>query len=357
MNWSDVLKYAQGSNLTPPRWVDRPSDEWRQLLTEEEFRVTRRLGTEKPFSGEYCSTVQPGRYGCLGCGSILFDSSQKFESSTGWPSFTEPVDPNLIRYAEDKRETGPSRIEVRCNVCNAHLGHVFPDGPEPSGLRYCINSAALLLMPEPEPFLLRYDAILQGTVTPSPFTLIFVFRMNCPGCFLYGFDQAQAVCDAFDLSELQVLGLSTAFGNIDDDPTEATQDFLHHGILSEAVEQEFESLHRENRITPVRFPVLLDQITPPEEFLNGDTLQWFYSLNPNYPLLTTEEIKNIVKRATLFYNQFPQIAHTFALNFLPGTPCYILLNSEQQKIGVWLGHQGHDPLVHKIRLLLDFYSQ
>lgn len=354
MTWSDVQKYAYEQNPAPPRWIDHSAEEWAARLTEEEFRVTRQHGTEKAFSGEYCATHKPGRYACIGCGTPLFEALHKFESGTGWPSFTEPLAPDVLRYHEDTRLEDSKRIEVRCNVCDAHLGHVFPDGPEPTGLRYCINSAALLLLPEGrgEPFFLQYEELLQGHLNPEArFTLLYIFRMNCPGCFLYGFDEAHAVFDAFDPDEVQVLGLSTAFGEFEGDPAESTRRFLKQGILMPVVEQEFHELHVERRPHPVRFPVLLDRMSSPEEFLNGDTLQWFYSLNPNYPLVTAEDIKNIVRRATLFYTQFPLVAHTFSLNFLRGTPSFILLDRENNKRADWLGHQGAGPLIHKIRLL------
>jgi methionine-R-sulfoxide reductase len=141
MNWNDVLNYSQ-KNLPPDRQVRKSDAEWKQQLTPEQYRVTRQHGTEVPFSGEYCETHSPGVYACICCGTELFDSTLKFESSSGWPSFTEPVKDNVIRYLKDT-SYGMVRIEVLCNVCEAHLGHVFPDGPAPSGLRFCINSASL----------------------------------------------------------------------------------------------------------------------------------------------------------------------------------------------------------------------
>jgi len=145
MNWTEVLQLATKGNLTPDKRVVKSEDEWQALLTSEEFYVTRKKGTERAFTGEYCEAHEPGLYACKCCNTSLFDSTQKFESGTGWPSFTEPVKQNVIQYVNDK-SFGMHRVEVLCNVCDAHLGHVFPDGPRPSGLRFCINSASIKLI-------------------------------------------------------------------------------------------------------------------------------------------------------------------------------------------------------------------
>ena len=115
------------------------------LLSPGQFRITRLKATEAPHSGALCSIYETGKYACVCCGTELFDSSIKFESGTGWPSFTQPIKPNAIKYDKDT-SYGMVRVEVMCNTCDAHLGHVFPDGPEPSGLRYCINSESMELL-------------------------------------------------------------------------------------------------------------------------------------------------------------------------------------------------------------------
>ncbi|HEX2630908.1 MAG TPA: bifunctional methionine sulfoxide reductase B/A protein [Chitinophagaceae bacterium] len=141
MNWNDVLRLTK-ENPAPPRRVEKTKEEWKRVLTPEQFNVTRLHGTERPFSGEYCELYAAGVYLCLCCGTELFDSTGKFKSGTGWPSFSEPVKDNVIRYIMDN-SYGMQRVEVLCNVCDAHLGHVFPDGPPPSDLRFCINSISL----------------------------------------------------------------------------------------------------------------------------------------------------------------------------------------------------------------------
>jgi peptide-methionine (R)-S-oxide reductase len=144
MKWSDVLHLAQKGNKTPDKRVEKSNDEWKKLLTPEQYQITRLKGTERAFTGEYCEAHDPGLYACRCCGTPLFDSREKFESGTGWPSFTIPVKDNVIKYEGDQ-SYGMYRVEVMCNVCDAHLGHVFPDGPPPTGLRFCINSASIKL--------------------------------------------------------------------------------------------------------------------------------------------------------------------------------------------------------------------
>lgn len=142
LNWNDVIRFASNGNPAPDRVVRKTDAEWREQLSEEQFRVTRQKGTERPFSSEMCSLFEPGLYHCVCCGTLLFDASEKFESGTGWPSFTQPVKDNAIAYHADNSH-GMTRVETTCNTCEAHLGHVFPDGPAPSGLRYCMNAVAL----------------------------------------------------------------------------------------------------------------------------------------------------------------------------------------------------------------------
>ena len=145
MNWNDVIKYANHGSPPPDRKVNKSDEEWKSQLTPEQYRITRKKGTEAPFTGEYCHVHEKGKYACICCDALLFDSTLKFESKSGWPSFTEPVKENAIKYEKDT-SFGMIRVEVMCNTCDAHLGHVFPDGPPPGGLRFCINSESIKLV-------------------------------------------------------------------------------------------------------------------------------------------------------------------------------------------------------------------
>jgi peptide-methionine (R)-S-oxide reductase len=129
--------------------INKSDDQWQKDLTPEQFYVTRKAGTEPAFTGKYYKTKDPGIYTCACCGQQLFSSETKYESGSGWPSFYKPVSEDAVEEHGDTSH-GMRRVEVRCSKCDAHLGHVFPDGPRPTGLRYCMNSASLDLKPEPK---------------------------------------------------------------------------------------------------------------------------------------------------------------------------------------------------------------
>ena len=127
--------------------VEKTDQEWKAELTPEQYRVLREKGTERAFTGRYHATKEPGTYRCAGCGAELFSAETKYESGTGWPSFWEPAKDDAVETERDRSLLG-ARTEVHCASCGGHLGHVFPDGPHPTGLRFCINSCALELEPD-----------------------------------------------------------------------------------------------------------------------------------------------------------------------------------------------------------------
>ncbi len=129
--------------------IEKTDAEWREQLTPEQYRIARQKGTERAFTGEYWDTKTKGTYLCACCGQALYDSETKFDSGTGWPSFWAPVTPEAVEVGVD-RSLGMDRVEARCSRCGAHLGHVFDDGPRPTGMRHCLNSASLKLVKRDE---------------------------------------------------------------------------------------------------------------------------------------------------------------------------------------------------------------
>lgn len=144
LTWKNIIAFTVNGNPTPDKRIKKTNEEWKQLLTPDQYTITRLKGTERPFSGELCTSFETGKYSCACCNTPLFDSTIKFESSSGWPSFTQPIKENAVKYHKDTTH-GMIRVEILCNTCDAHLGHIFPDGPEPSGLRYCVNSLSIQL--------------------------------------------------------------------------------------------------------------------------------------------------------------------------------------------------------------------
>lgn len=148
-SWESPARVLEREGVPVGGKIDKSDAEWRGQLTDEQYRITRLKGTERAFTGCYWNTKQDGIYECVCCGQPLFESSTKFDSGTGWPSFWKPLNEDSISLRPDHSLLA-ERTEVVCSRCNAHLGHVFEDGPRPTGLRFCMNSAALKLMPAQE---------------------------------------------------------------------------------------------------------------------------------------------------------------------------------------------------------------
>ncbi|MBW3648711.1 MAG: peptide-methionine (R)-S-oxide reductase MsrB [Actinobacteria bacterium] len=142
---------TQSSDSRTGERVTKTDAQWREELTREQYDVLRRAGTERAGTGEYAYSKDPGTYRCAACDAELFASDTKYDSGTGWPSFTQPLTEDAVEHVQERGFLGSSQTEVRCRSCASHLGHVFPDGPRPTGQRYCMNSVALKLDPAPSP--------------------------------------------------------------------------------------------------------------------------------------------------------------------------------------------------------------
>lgn len=143
---ASTIAEAQKGKVTPKEKVVKTEQEWKKILTPEQYHILREKGTERAFTGKYWKSKEPGTYVCAGCGQELFSSKTKFDSGTGWPSFYDVIDKSKVELKDDY-SYGMHRVEVVCSRCGGHLGHVFDDGPKPTGLRYCINSASLDFKP------------------------------------------------------------------------------------------------------------------------------------------------------------------------------------------------------------------
>ena len=143
----DIPDSTKHKELSMENKVDKTEEEWKKELSPEQYRILREKGTERAFTGKYWNNFEFGTYVCAGCGTELFESDTKFESSCGWPSYFEPIDSSRIIYKEDN-SFGMKRTEVMCAKCGGHLGHIFNDGPPPTGLRYCINSGSMKFIPK-----------------------------------------------------------------------------------------------------------------------------------------------------------------------------------------------------------------
>ena len=142
LKWIDVIKFVRYGSPAPNHTIVKSPEEWKTLLTPDQYKITREKGTEAPFSAALNKTYFQGEFACSCCSALLFSGNDYYDSGSGWPAFTQPYSPGAIKYEADYK-LSKKRVEVLCNVCDSHLGHVFPDGPAPSGLRYCINSLSI----------------------------------------------------------------------------------------------------------------------------------------------------------------------------------------------------------------------